>query len=405
MKILIINTYCKKGSIGKIAYGLFLSLQHMGHECVLLYGGDEKYPDEPQLKNITSGLETQLHNKLSYITGLQGLFSPIATVRAKRIIDEFQPDIVQLFNLHGDFINIFQILKYVKDYPVVYSMLDEYPFLGHCCYSFDCKKYETECVGCTEPLNQYPRSVAFRTGHRTLKMKRRAYDAIKNKIFVGPQWVVDCARKSSLLRNEKLKIVDEFIDTENIFYPKDTTKIAKKLGIETAKLIVLNVAPASNPRKGIKFYIEMAKKLQKEDIIFVHVGMDVDLKDLPSNYIAIGYVDNQETLADFYSLADLFVCTSIADTMPNVCLDALACGTPVLGFDISGIPYVAEEPIGKFVDACDIDKMLDVIRKTPKKNATIMKACREYACERYSLKTYSNKMKLIYQEMLNGEKR
>lgn len=405
MKILIINTYCKKGSIGKIAYGLFSRLQKIGHECILLYGGDEQYTDEPNLKNITSALEIQWHNKMSYITGLQGIYSPIATARAKRIIDDFQPDIVQLFNLHGDFINIFEILKYIKDYPVVYSMLDEYPYLGHCCYSFDCKKYEKECVGCEEILNQYPRSMVFRTGHKTFKMKKRAYDAIKNKVFVGPQWVIDCARKSSLLKNEKLKIVDEFIDTESTFYPKDTKKIVKEFGLDTDKLIVLDVAPASNPRKGISYYIEMAKQLQNEDILFIHVGMDVDIKDLPSNYLSIGYVEDQDTLAEFYSVADIFVCTSVADTMPNTCLDALACGTPVLGFDISGIPYVAEEPIGTFVDAGDIGKMMDIIRKTLKKNKTIINACREYACKRYSLQTYTNKMILIYQEMLNGEKK
>ena len=132
---------------------------------------------------------------------------------------------------------------------------------------------------------------------------------------------------------------------------------------------------------------------------FVYIGMDIKGVMLPPNCIAKGFISIQEELAEYYSLADIFVCTSLADTMPNVCLDSLACGTPVIGFDNTGISYVAEEPLGVFVESGNVDALAKQVNKVQKKTQDVINACREYAISRYSPETYYQKMIQIYEEL------
>jgi len=135
--------------------------------------------------------------------------------------------------------------------------------------------------------------------------------------------------------------------------------------------------------------------------IFVHVGYDVkDKKELPSNYIPIGYVNNQTLLTEYYSLFDLFVFPSLADTMPNVCLEALACGTPLLCFNISGMPYIASSDIMTLVEPENTYQMVQVILNTHKKDDGVINRCRNYAISRYDNKKYFEKLLSIMNSMI-----
>lgn len=398
MKVIIINTFCKIASIGKIAYGFYEYLVQEGHQCVFLHGGEEHY-DDPNLINITSKFEIQCHNKLSYITGMQGKFSNHATDKALRIIRDFNPDMIQLYNLHGDFINYFKLFDGIKDIPTVYSMLDEYAYLGHCCYAFDCMEFQNKCMHCKEELSQYPRSLFRRTGKKTNQLKSNAYKKMKEIVFVGPEWVLERARTSSLLESANMCCVDEYIDTENTFIPRDVSELRHRLDIPDDGVVLLNVAPSNDLRKGVKFYVDAAKRISRKDLYFIHVGYQGNTEGLPNNFKPIGYVADQQELAQYYAMADLFVCTSMADTMPNTCLDALACGTPILGFNVTGVPYVAESPMGEFIDV-SLDGLLERLVHVQKKSVQLSEKCRQYAVDRYSRKTYARKMLEVYENLI-----
>ena len=103
-------------------------------------------------------------------------------------------------------------------------------------------------------------------------------------------------------------------------------------------------------------------------------------------------------------MSDLAMITSLSDTMPNTSLEALSCGTPVCGFSITGIPYVADEPLGVFVEPRNVNQLADVVRKTAKKTDILSHQCREYALKRYSPIVSGNKMIEIYKEMIDNTK-
>ena len=139
--------------------------------------------------------------------------------------------------------------------------------------------------------------------------------------------------------------------------------------------------------------MEAAKQLEEDDrFIFIHVGYSGNLANCPSNFIPIRYEKDQEKLARYYSLADLFVFPSLLDTMPNTCLEALACGSPLLCFNISGMPYIADESVANFVEPRNVSQMVNVIREISKKNEDIITRCREYAKQRYDNKKYYQRL-------------
>lgn len=401
MRVLIVNSRYKYGSIGQITYWFSEELKKRGHECLVAVGIDNGEEFEDGSVVLGNKYEPLCHYYISQITGYEGCFSPLATQKLIKIIDEYKPDIVQLFNLHGYYLNIYQMFRAIKrrGIPTVYTMLDEHPYLGHCCYAYDCDKFRKDCRHCKVDKKEYPKTYFFRRGHWTYKRKKKAYADFPKLRFTAPKWVCERAESSSLLKGRKIYEVDEFIDVHSTFYIREIDTIREKLGVSSEQIVFLNVAVFSDPRKGGKFYAEAAKRFaENRQLVFIHVGYDGPEDDLPDNFIPIKYVGDQNELAAYFSLADKFICTSMADTMPNTCLEALACGTPVCGFAITGVPYVADEHCGTFVEAGNVDQLAVEILGTTKKTPEMQNYCRGYALSRYSVETFCDKMLKIYEE-------
>lgn len=403
MRILIINTFSHSGSTGKIAYGAYNYLKKTGNDVIICCRGarEDKLCD-PNIINLESNLEYYLSNIFSRITGLVGYSNRRQTKKLCSIIDSFNPDIVQLYNLHGCYINDREIIKYIKhkNIPSLYTMFDEYAYMGRCCFSLDCDQFKGRCGKC--PLKRsYPHSLFFSWAHRIQREKEIAYKDYNNLYFAGVKWVCERAKSSLLLKDRSLFEIDEPINYDDVFYPRDTAKLMRELGIQNNQKIIVMVGEAASSRKGGIYFVELARQFEnKKDYIFVFVGYNRDDWNIPSNMITIGLVYNQNELAEYYSLADMFVCTSLADTTPNTCLDAMGCGSPILGFNISGVPYCAEEPIGKFVEAKNVDALAKEILKVKKKTPEDIKRVRDYAYNRFAEKNVYSKQLDLYNGIL-----
>ncbi len=413
MRVAIINVTAMSGSTGKIAYGMYQSLKADGHDVRLYYGRNDDVTND-EICKVTPKAFVYVHGLMARLTGLQGYYSIWPTRKLILNLEQFSPDLVQLYNLHGYYLHINMLLEYLKKkrIPTVYSMLDEYPYLGRCCYSFDCDLFQTGCRHCRQDRKEYPATFLFRGSRKALLDKKKAYDGFDRLCFTAPQWVLDRAESSYLLKGKQKYCVDEYVDTNTLFYPRsfergECHKLPRELlqRKKAGKKLVLTVAPYSNPRKGGRFFLEVAEAVQKavrNDIQFIYVGMNDRTVKIPDNCYVADFVKDQDLLAEYYSIADVFVCTSLADTMPNVILDALACGTPVIGFDNTGIPYTAKEPLGTFVSACDVDALCRAVSAAPMKTDALSATCRSYALERYSPEVYYQRMQEVYREVLRG---
>ena len=405
MRILIVNTYSHSGSTGKITFNLYNYLRENGHDVLLCSRG---YPED----KLNDDRVITLNNKFRYwvanifvgLFGDESIAYPVETKRLKKIIYEFKPDVVQLYNLHDYYINHIELIEYLKEkeIPTVYSMLDEYAYMGKCRFSLDCNKFQNECGSCpTRKRNHVLADYIFDWSRKIQKKKEGAYRNFEKLVFTGPGWTVDRAKTSSLLRDKRIIKLEEPINYDDMFYPRDASELRKRLHIPTGVKVILMVGKASTERKGGRYFVELARKFENDsNYSFVFVGYDRNDWDIPKNMITIGFVKDQNELAEYYSLPDLFVCTSYGDSTPAACTDAMGCGSPIAGFNIVGIPYVAEEPFGKFVEPFDIDALAQVVKDAPFKTEDSIKNVREYAYNRYSSKEVFKKQREIYNTII-----
>ena len=389
--IAIINT-CDWGSTGKIAIGLQNYLNSKSIKVLFCYGRGEIRDDDERFC-FNNKIEVWMHYLDKCITGRLNNSSKSAT---KRLISKLRKSGVKciyIVNLHGCIISEKIFFDYlIKDQiHVVYIMADESAFLGNCTYRAGCEYYLYGCKQCRQ-LNTI-QNMMWHASERSYNLKQEAYRQIKNIIFVGPEFVVKCARTSPLMKSKDFQIIDEAIDVKTN-RPVNSENLRKELKIPDNKIILVCVAPYSYSRKGVKYYVEAARQLEEDDrYVFVNVGYDKkDKSGLPHNYIPVGYVNNQQKLREFYSMADLFVFPSLQDTMPNACLEALACGSPLLCFDISGMPYMADRTVMKLVEAKNVGQMVEAIKETKKKTQQIIDTCRKYALKRFDNQNYYEKL-------------
>jgi glycosyltransferase involved in cell wall biosynthesis len=406
MKVLIINTSWTGDSTGKIAYGMHRALKAHGHESCLVYGYQDVACPDDDVVSIDTMLDIRLQWAHNQLTGLHGAFSPRAMKRLEGVIDGFKPDLVQLYNLHGYYIDMFSLFCMLKkrNIPIVYGMLDESAYLGYCCYAYDCDGFRSGCGSCRRGRfrHEYPRSLFLNGAHRMAGLKAKAYGDYDRLVFTGPEWVLLRAGQSWIMKNARLYLLDEYIDTDETFVPRDGDELRRQLGIGDDEVVLLDVGRSSDKRKGVHYFIELAKRMEVygRRFRFINIGFSGDEQELPDNFIPVPFMKSQTLLAQYYSMADMFVCTSMADTMPNTCLDSLSCGTPVCGFDITGVPYVASEPLGYFFEPGNVDELEAFVSGLTRKTEQMAISCREYALKRYSPKVYYDRLEKLYFELI-----
>lgn len=396
MKNVAILNNGDRGSTGNIAKNLNTDLLRLGYKSIFCYGRGAN-GNNIDTYRIDTASSLKMHAFLTRITGKQGFYSNRATTQLLSLFDRREIDTIFVVCIHGYYINESRLYQYVaeKGIRLIHIMIDEYAFTGKCAYRDGCERYLVGCGDCPHKKS-YPASYIFDGSASVFKMKQKAYSKLDNSVFVGPQFVVEQALKSPLFHNLETRILDEAIDM-SVFCPRPVKVLKDKLGISQDKLVIVSVVPydgGNNDRKGGRYFIELARRFEADErFVFVHVGYkSKDIESLPSNFIPIGFINDLNLLAEYFSLGDLFVFPSLLDTMPNACLDALSCGTPLLCFNISGMPYIANEEVGTFVEPESVDALCEVVNSAQRKTPQIVDKCRQYALSRYNCIDYNQKL-------------
>ena len=392
MKILQINSVCGTGSTGKIAVDLYKVLKENGHECKIAYGrGEAKgMPLEDTIK-IGSKAGVYMHALLSRLTDRTGFFSTLATKRFIKEVEKYNPDIIHLHNIHGYYINIKLLFKYLKraDKPVMWTLHDCWSFTGHCAY-FDfaeCDKWKTTCKNCPQK-ESYPAAYIDRCS-KNFENKKKIFTSVQNMTFITPsKWLADLLKKS-YLGEYPVEVIYNGIDTE-VFKPTESD-FKKKYGIENKK-IILGVASIWEKRKGLLELVKLNEKLS-DDYQIVVVGK-LENQVLPENIIHIDRTESQTELAEIYTAADVFVNPTREEVFGLVNIEALACGTPVITYKTGGSPEAIDETCGAAVNQT-ADELLDAIMNF-ENFEFCSEACRKRAESFNKEKKYKEYISLYY---------
>ena len=364
MNIVEINT-CDYGSTGKIM--LSIAYRAVGSEmsvCTFSRAWKNQKCKQNNHTFFGSYVENGVHHVLRMITGFDSCFSVFGTKKLLKNLTAFQPDVLHLHNLHGDYINLPLLFKYIKKYnvPVVWTLHDCWAFTGHCPHFTieKCEKWKEHCFKCPQ-YRKYPKSL-FDNSKKMFRLKKKLFTGVKNLTIVTPsQWLADLV-KQSFLKDYPIKVIHNGIDL-TVFKPTPSD-FRKKYGIPENKFILLGVAFGWGVRKGLDVFIELAHRLDKEKFQIVLVGTDNNVdKQLPKEIISIHRTQNQAELAEIYTAADLFVNPTREENYPTVNMEAIACGTPVVTFRTGGSPECICEKTGSVTGYNDIDAMQKEIER------------------------------------------
>lgn len=363
MRVLLIDVNCKTGSTGKIVYDLYTQLNANGDEAAVCYGRGKKIKEKNIFK-FGIDLETYFHAFMTRLTGYTGCFSFFSTQRLIRYIKKFKPDVVHIHELHAYFVNVVKLLNFLKkqNIKVIHTLHCNFSYTGKCGYHLECEKWKEECGKCPR-LKEYVSTSFFDHTKKMFLAKKKAFAGFNNLTIVCPsKWLASYA-ELSFLKQYPIKVVPNGINTE-IFHYKDSSELRKKLDIADDEKIVLAVAPdLMSTIKGGEWVIKLASMMESERVKFIMVGVDNCEFQHLSNVIVFNRTSNQDELASFYSLANLFLICSQKENFPTTCLEAQCCGTPVCGFDVGGTKETSIFGNNRFVNYGDLDTLKESLTK------------------------------------------
>lgn len=381
MKVMQINTVCGTGSVGRIMVDLIQALKSEG-DCGIAAFGRREAPPEVEAYKFGTNLDMGIHVLHTFLRGEHGFASKRQTLRLIKKIEEYNPDIIHLHNIHGFYLNVELLFSYLKKAgkPVVWTLHDCWSFTGHCAY-FDysgCTKWKTGCNACPQYKRVYPYALFKDNSRQNYNRKKAAFTNVPELILVTPSHWLSSLVRESYLKEYPIRVIPNGISL-NKFHPVEKG-LKERLGMEK-KFILLGVAGMWEERKGYAYFEALADRLDDSyQIILIGLSRD-KLKKLHPGIYGVMRTESMEELAEYYSMADVYVNPTLEDNFPTTNLEALACGTPVITFATGGSVESVDENTGKIVPKGDIEKLLKAIeelRSEPPKREACLKKAAEY---------------------------
>ena len=382
MRVLLLDVNCKYSSTGKIVYSLYNELNNRGYQAAICYGRGKKI-NEPNIYKFGIDVETWAHAGLSRITGLNGYFSLLSTIRLLLFIEKYKPDVIHIHELHAYFVNYFWLLKYIKkrNIQTVWTFHCEYMYTGKCGHANECHLFRDKCGNCHH-LHEYPKSLFFDFTKKMLMDKKRCFEDFQVMLAVPSKWSANRV-KLSFLKDRTIRVVFNGVDT-NVFFQRsdaEISQIMKKYGI--AGSFILAVAPhIMDEKKGGGWILRIAKHIP--ELNFVLIGAEQKNGERYGNVVILPVIEDANELACFYSKADLFLLCSARETFSMTCAEALCCGTLVRGFKCGAPETIFEAPYAQFFEYGDLENLVGNIKDVVKKKNIDRIACSKYGTEHFS---------------------
>ncbi len=391
MKVLQINAVYGYGSTGVIMRDIGAALALGGHDAYFAYQRtNQPVPNGYRIGNI---LDWKAHALMCRLAGRQGFHSAMATKAFLRQMDHIQPDVVHVHNLHSNYIHIELLCRYLAEHniPTVATLHDCWNFTGKCFHYVDCgcEKFKTGCGSCIQQTAP-PRSYFVDTSAKDYEAKKRAWLSIPNLTLVGcSQWICNEARKS-FLRDCRIEQIYNGVDTQ-IFRPWETSDLRQQYGIGQDEFIVMGMANKWLTEKDIQLIPLILKEIPASRLMIVGctLAQQQQLSSYGNRVVSIGFIHDRSELARHYSLANVFVNVTHADTLPTVNMESICCGTPVITYDACGSPELIDESTGFVVKEGDANEIVNAVQCTRYlarqtcANTGQMKFNKEISCRRH----------------------
>ena len=358
----------------------------------------------PKTEFIRSNINTYSHGFRARLTDRQGFFSKQATRRLVMQLREFQPDVIHLHNLHGYYLHMPMLFDYLREeeLPVVWTLNDLWAVTGHCAFPSTaeepflteaqeqqllsgqgnaekeksvskcllregCRRWQEGCGNCVMK-HEYPKSWLMDQSARNWREKRSLFGGHPYMLLTVPSLWMQEQVQQSFLGGYTTYCMPHGLDV-NAFRPcvdvDERIALLKRLKLweMRSKYLVVSVSDLWEPRKGLEDLMDLKEALGK-DYCVVAVGLDEEQRAAvpKDSIISLEAFGNTADLCNLYTSADLVVCLSRAEAMATRPLQAMACGTQVLTWDVTSMPEVVTEEVGLTAEYRNISDAAEKVR-------------------------------------------
>jgi glycosyltransferase involved in cell wall biosynthesis len=316
-------------------------------------------------QRLTSRIDAKIQTWLLKKSNKEfGLFSyPVLGTDISQMQALKEADIIYIhWALYG-FLNFNSLHKIAQlNKPVVIVMHDMWNISGGCHYSFTCDKYKTGCHNC----QMFPGNNENDLSVKGFKAKLKLYARYNNFYFVSPsKWLYNCAKEALLTKDKPIFYIPNVLDN-TLFKPFNKTIAKQILNIDTSQTVIaFGAVSVSSPYKGWPYLQKALQLLQQDDayknilVLIFGSGHNKEVADsIPFKTKFMGFLGDEYSTMLVYNAADVFIVPSLADNQPTTVQESLCCGTPVVGFNIGGIPDMISHKengyLAKYKDATDV---------------------------------------------------
>lgn len=384
LRILQVNTEDRGGGAANVAWGLFRGYRARGHEAWMAVGRRRfqdpnvfELPNEQsrnwwarlgreQSRRLfsssargawrlgkTMGLLSEPLRELERFCGREDFDFP-ATRKLLELTPN-PPDVLHCHNLHGGYFDLRMLPALSNMLPLVWTLHDAWAVSGHCAHSFDCDRWQTGCGKC--PDLGIPPSIPRDGTAYNWRRKGDIYGRSRVFVVTPSRWLMEKVERS-MLRPLASRVIPYGIDLA-VFRPGNREEARRQLKLPADALILVFAVAGEARTKVWRDYHTLEAAIRTVStryydrrVIFLCLG-SAEKTEMIGNAEArfIPYQHDQTIVATYYRAADIYVHAAKADTFPNVILEALACGTPVVASAVGGIPEQVEDGITGFLAA------------------------------------------------------
>lgn len=360
-KILLLSSGDVNGAY-EYVYRLATFFKQDGHHIALLvrhktksdpfiiqYSEEHAFKNPTILERIILKIQTRFLNKeipkptFNPIYDFISVDETTVNVSAERIVNliGFTPEYI-FPGMTDRFMNSTDLLhlQQLTNAQIYNITVDMNHFTGGCHFAWDCKGYIEGCNECPAITSAGGRNIAKINFETKLNNARRG----NFKILAGSGWTLKQAKESKIYKDQPEIInINSLIDTK--LFNNKSRRFAKQIFNldEEYFYILMGCQNANTKRKGFEFLLEALEILfnnlneyQRNNIKVLIVSRNVteNFENIQFEKQHIDYINDYRLLSLLYQAADVFVNSSIEDSGPMMVSEALACGTPVVAFDM-----------------------------------------------------------------------
>jgi glycosyltransferase involved in cell wall biosynthesis len=367
MIVLQISSYDYLGGAGRIAWYLYKENKARGLESYLVAGVRTR--EDPGIfqfdysKYQKIKIARKIRRFWDYIVGKENFNFP-GTEEIPNLIPT-KPDILHAHNLHGGYFDLRMLPLISSKFPTLLTLHDTWLLSGHCAYFINCERWKFGCGNC--PDISRPPAIRRDASAYNWRKKKQIYEQSRFYVASPSQWLLDKVHESILMPAIiKSKVIHNGVDNA-IFKFAEKLAIRRQLALPEDAFILLYVVAADMKKNAYKDFNTIDATLAllqsrvntNRKLIFLGLGTDEKVEihgNLEKRYIP--YQKDLQLVAKYYQVSDIYIHAALADTFPNVVLEALACGTPVIATDVGGIrEQVLDGRTGLLVPAQGVERM------------------------------------------------